>query len=52
MSDEFVGMPRHKGDGSSFAPAAKVVREWVLVEAHDERERTDLPRRSVAFVNP
>ncbi|GJM37934.1 MAG: hypothetical protein DHS20C19_13010 [Acidimicrobiales bacterium] len=40
------------GDGASFAPAGKVFREWVLVEAHDERQWTELLRRSVAFVNP
>ena len=40
------------GDGASFAPAGKVFREWVLVEAHDEDRWTDLLRESVAFVNP
>lgn len=38
------------GEGRSFAPAGKVFREWVLVEAHDEERWTRLLRESVAFV--
>lgn len=38
------------GKGASFAPAGKVFREWVLVEAHDEQRWQDLLRASVAFV--
>lgn len=40
------------GEGASFAPAGKVFREWVLVEAHDEQRWIELLRESVAFVNP
>jgi hypothetical protein len=40
------------GDGRSFAPAGKVFREWVLVEAFDEGGWQDLLRESVKFVNP
>lgn len=39
------------GEGASFAPAGKVFREWVLVEAHDEARWVDLMRESVAFVS-
>ena len=39
------------GEGSSFAPAGKVFREWVLVEAHDEARWQELLRASVAFVS-
>lgn len=38
------------GEGSPFAPAGKVFREWVLVEAHDEDRWRELLRASVAFV--
>lgn len=40
------------GDGRSFAPAGKVFKEWVLVEAFDESCWQDLLRESVSFVNP
>jgi hypothetical protein len=40
------------GDGAPFAPAGKVFREWVLVEAHDEDRWGELLRESPAFVNP
>jgi hypothetical protein len=40
------------GDGKPFAPAGRVFKEWVLVEAHDEDRWRDLLRESVAFVNP
>ncbi len=39
------------GDGRSFAPAGKVFKEWVLVEAFDEGRWQDLLRESVSFVN-
>ena len=38
------------GEGASFAPAGKVFREWVLVEAHDEARWQELLRASVVFV--
>ena len=38
------------GEGASFAPAGKVFREWVLVEAHDEARWQELLRASVSFV--
>ena len=38
------------GEGQPFAPAGKVFREWVLVEAHDEDRWRELLRESVAFV--
>lgn len=39
------------GEGASFAPAGKVFREWVLVEAHDDDRWQELLRASVAFVS-
>ena len=42
----------YAGDGAPFAPAGKVFREWVLVEAHDEDRWVELLRESLAFVNP
>jgi len=54
-----VKLPRNRvdaliaaGDGQSFAPAGKVFKEWVLVEAFDEGRWQDLLRESVKFVNP
>lgn len=54
-----VKLPRERvdeliasGQGASFAPAGKVFREWVLVEAFDEAQWTDLLRESVSFVAP
>ena len=38
------------GEGAPFAPAGKVFREWVLVEAHDDDRWVELLRESVAFV--
>lgn len=38
------------GEGQAFAPAGKVFREWVLVEAHDDDRWTALLREAVAFV--
>ena len=38
------------GVGQSFAPAGKVFSEWVLIEAFDDDQWTDLLRESVAFV--
>lgn len=38
------------GVGKSFAPAKKVFKEWVLVEAHDEERWRELLRESVDFV--
>ena len=46
--DELIGT----GEGKPFAPAGKIFREWVLVEAHDEDRWRELLRESVAFVNP
>ncbi len=40
------------GEGQSFAPAGKVFKEWVLIEAHDEDHWRDLLRESVFFVGP
>lgn len=40
------------GVGASFAPAGKVFREWVLVEAFDEDQWTALLRQSISFVTP
>jgi len=39
------------GTGQSFAPAGKVFKEWVLVEAYDAEEWDALLRESVAFVS-
>lgn len=39
------------GEGLPFAPAGKVFREWVLVEAHEEDRWTELLRQAVAFVS-
>lgn len=39
------------GEGAPFAPAGKVFREWVLVEAHDEPRWQELLRSSVVFVS-
>lgn len=39
------------GVGKPFAPAKKVFKEWVLVEAHDEDQWRELVRESVAFVS-
>lgn len=38
------------GEGAAFAPAGKIFKEWVLVEAHDEVRWTALLEASVAFV--
>ena len=38
------------GEGQSFAPAGKVFKEWVLVEAFDEDRWESLIRESVEFV--
>ena len=53
-----VKLPRERvneliagGEGVSFAPAGKVFKEWVLVEAHDEEQWIELLRESIAFVN-
>lgn len=48
MRDEFWDA----GAGASFAPAGKVFRAWVLVEAHDEQRWVELVRESATFVNP
>jgi hypothetical protein len=45
--DELIGA----GRGQSFAPAGKVFKEWVLVEAFDAEEWDALLRESVAFVS-
>lgn len=39
------------GAGQSFAPAGKVFKEWVLIEAFDETQWQDLLRESVTFVS-
>ena len=39
-----------QGEGQPFAPAGRVFREWVLIEAFDEDRWTDLLRESVGFV--
>lgn len=39
------------GEGQPFAPAQKVFKEWVLVEAHDESRWQELLRQAVAFVS-
>ncbi len=38
------------GEGAPFAPAGKVFKEWVLVEAHDEDRWTALLAESIDFV--
>ena len=38
------------GEGESFAPAGKVFKEWVLVEAHDEKRWRGLLEESIGFV--
>ena len=38
------------GEGAPFAPAGKVFKEWVLIEAHDEDRWQELLRESIAFV--
>ena len=38
------------GEGQPFAPAGKIFREWVLVEAHNEDRWRELIRDSVLFV--
>ena len=38
------------GTGKSFAPAKKVFKEWVLVEAHDEAQWRGLLEESIEFV--
>ncbi len=52
-----VKLPRQRvdeliaaGEGQSFAPAGKVFKEWVLVEAHDEDGWRNLLRESIGFV--
>ena len=40
-----------EGTGQPFAPAKKVFKEWVLVEAFDEAAWTNLLRESVRFVS-
>jgi len=40
------------GVGAPFAPAGKVFKEWVLVEAFDEEQWVELLRESIRFVNP
>jgi hypothetical protein len=40
------------GTGASFAPAGKVFREWVLIEALDEAAWRKLLLEGVAFVAP
>jgi len=39
------------GEGQSFAPAKKVFKEWVLIEAHDEDRWRELLRESIEFVS-
>ncbi len=39
-----------EGVGQSFAPARKVFKEWVLVEAHDEEHWQALLGESLDFV--
>lgn len=39
------------GEGQSFAPAKKVFKEWVLVEAHDEDRWRELLSESITFVS-
>lgn len=39
------------GIGEPFAPAKKVFKEWVLVEAHDEDEWRRLLEESIDFVS-
>ncbi len=53
-----VKLPRERveeliaaGEGASFAPAGKVFKEWVLVEAFNEERWVELLRESIAFVN-
>ncbi len=38
------------GAGQPFAPAGKVFREWVLVEAFDKEQWQSLVRESATFV--
>jgi len=52
-----VKLPRERvaaliesGEGAPFAPAGKVFKEWVLVEAFDERQWTTLLHESISFV--
>ncbi len=39
-----------EGTGQPFAPAGKVFREWVLIEAFDEKRWEGLLRESIDFV--
>ncbi|MGI9600297.1 MAG: hypothetical protein ACR2QE_00305 [Acidimicrobiales bacterium] len=38
------------GEGRSFAPADKVFKEWVLIEAFDDTRAQELLREAVSFV--
>jgi len=53
-----VKLPRERvselieaGVGQSFAPAKRVFKEWVLVEAHDDKQWQGLLEESIAFVS-
>lgn len=53
-----VKLPRQRveelisaGSGKPFAPAGKVFKEWVLVEAFDEAQWKALIHESVLFVS-